>query len=82
MPRYSSNLNKSITFQSQYPERFKLIRFEDFWLQPPETMDSLSKFLGIPVTGKMNDVIRTRILGTKEPDDGIVIGGGLNITGL
>ena len=59
-----------------------ILQFEKFWESPANVSSSISKFLRIPVTKKMEDVIRTRILGTKlAVEDGFLIAGGLNNTG-
>ena len=60
-----------------------ILQFENFWESPANVSSSISKFLRIPVTKKMEDVIHTRILGTKlaVEDDGFLIAGGLNNTG-
>ena len=67
--RYQRNALTSLDLQASFPKRFKIVRFEDFWLKPFTVTADLLRFLRVPFSFPMKEVIDTRVRGTKRADD-------------
>eukprot|EP00094_Tigriopus_californicus_P010736 TCALIF_10355-PA protein Name:"Similar to Chst1 Carbohydrate sulfotransferase 1 (Mus musculus)" AED:0.10 eAED:0.11 QI:0/0/0/0.5/0/0.5/4/0/399 len=47
--RYNQDVESSIDLTSRYPERFKIVRYEDLSLNLNQTVQSVADFLGFPL---------------------------------
>jgi hypothetical protein len=52
---WASAVNRHRTLSRRYPDRYRLVRFEDLVAAPEETLDDLCVFLGVGVESRMLD---------------------------
>lgn len=63
----NEDLKHACELQKRYPDRYRLVRYEDLALDPPQTTERLFKFLDIgPVPGEVAQFLETHTQGTSH----------------